>query len=278
MLTDRVFKARDGLALSRLRGLEIGALDRPMVTRADGPIIYVDHVNTAGLVAKYGADPGVDTAAIVDVDAVWAGGRLHDALGGRAPVDYAIASHVVEHVPDLVGWVAQLHEVIRPDGELRLIVPDRRYTFDRARRETSLADVLAAHVTKPMRPGAQAILDYALNIAFVDIVEAWDGTYDDAQPKLRHTAAEALAWAVDATENGTYRDVHCWVFTPRGFLALFGELAALGLMPFACAAFADTEHYQFDFYVRLTPCADAAVAAASWAAMGRQMDEVSPGV
>jgi len=77
-------------------------------------------MNTAALRQKYAADASIDVDDIVEVDAVWGDHTLAQALGGRAPVDYAVASHVIEHVPDMLAWLEELHAVIKPGGDLRL--------------------------------------------------------------------------------------------------------------------------------------------------------------
>jgi hypothetical protein len=126
-----------------------------VVLKHEGEIIYVDHLDTNSLKAKYADDPNVDVSKIVSVDAVWGSRTLLQAVGRS--VDYVIASHVAEHVPDLIGWLGEIREVLRPGGTLRLIVPDKRFTFDIDRRETELADVLAAYVVKARSPMPRAI-------------------------------------------------------------------------------------------------------------------------
>lgn len=63
-----------GLPIDRLSGIEFGALDKPLVRRADGPIVYVDHCHADKLRQTWANDPSVDVQAI-QVDVVW-GGQL----------------------------------------------------------------------------------------------------------------------------------------------------------------------------------------------------------
>jgi SAM-dependent methyltransferase len=115
-----------GLNIQESVGVEIGPLCWPLVRRSEAPnVIYVDHTDTPSLRQKYKDDPHLDVNEIVDVDAVWGRNTLHEAIKGRY-VDYVVASHVVEHVPDLVTWLRELAAVLRPTGEVRLAVPDRR--------------------------------------------------------------------------------------------------------------------------------------------------------
>jgi hypothetical protein len=264
-MPDRRARVLAGLDLAALTGVEIGPLDKPLVARADGSIIYVDHLETEALCQKYAADQHVATDKIVEIDAIWGDNTLAQALGPRAPVDYVIASHVIEHVPDLIAWLDELRQVIKLGGDLRLAIPDRRFSFDFLRRETDLADILDAYVHRARKPRPISILDFALNAAPVDPVAAWDGKLDPASLHTWHTANGALGLAQDAIENDTYHDVHCWVFTPASFVDLFRRAGALGLIRFACREFHDTGSYEIEFFAALTPCDDTSEVEASWA-------------
>src|ERR1700743_1724309 len=109
-------------------GAEIGELCRSVGTGENGTVYYVDHASTPELREKYKNDPLVDIDALVEVDAVWGKESLSEALGGKG-VDYVIASHVLDHVPDLVGWLAETSAILKANGQLRLAVPDKRFTF-----------------------------------------------------------------------------------------------------------------------------------------------------
>jgi hypothetical protein len=268
----RIEKLRSGLNLGSMSGIEIGPLLQPVVTKSEGDVIYVDHLHTESLKVKYADDPNVDISKVVSVDAVWGSQTLSQAVGRR--VHYVIASHVAEHVPDLIGWLGEIREVLHPGGTLRLTVPDKRFTFDIDRRETVLADVLAAYAVKARVPLPHAIIDNALHCTTVDAKAVWDGRY---QPEERTCD---VAWAIniarDAHENGTYRDVHCWVFTPAGFCRLFERLASVDLVRYRCDAFYDTERYELDFTVIMSPCEDPAEASRSWADAASSAQDLPP--
>src|ERR1044072_4726044 len=59
------------LDVSKLVGIEIGALDKPFIQRNDGNSLYVDYTDREGLVEKYRQDPNVNVENIVRVDAIW---------------------------------------------------------------------------------------------------------------------------------------------------------------------------------------------------------------
>jgi predicted SAM-dependent methyltransferase len=261
---DRREKLLSGLDIKGMVGVEIGALCRPLVKRENGRVIYVDHADTATLKLKYQSDPGVSVDDIVDVDVVWGPVPLEECLAEK--VDYVIASHVVEHVPDLISWLEELHSILKQGGELRLIVPDKRFTFDRLRRETVLTDVVYARSVKAKCPWPHIVLDYVANVSKVDGGEVWEGVVDDASLERHHSLQHAINCAMQARE-GIYHDVHCWVFTPNSFALLFRELAAHDLIEFECARFHDTERGSIEFFVNLRPCGDHQRAAESWQQM-----------
>jgi len=257
-------KLIEGLDPARMRGLEIGPLDRPIVPKGQGDVLYADQLPAEALRHKYRDDPEVDLGRIVPVDIVWGEARLREAVGGETSFDYVIASHVAEHVPDLAGWLEEVREVLAPGGSVRLALPDRRFTFDYLRRESTLAELAATALLRPRRPLPGALLDCCLNAVTVDPIAAWSGQLAPSElvPLVRWE--DAMAMARDAIENGGYHDVHCWVFTPTSFARLMDAAAARGLIRFCCAGIRDTEPDDTEFFVTLVPCDDPAEAAATW--------------
>ena len=261
--TDRRFALLAGLDLATTRGLEIGPLHNPILSKSEARVLYVDHVGTAELREKYRNDPHVPSPRIVDVDIVWNGGDLNAACAGSR-FDYVVASHVIEHVPDLIGWLAQLKSVLHPDGTVRLIVPDRRYCFDYRRESSSAVDMILAARAGAIVPGPRQILDFMLNVAPLDLAQAWSGTACGEPPHTRRLYEEAIAVMEHALREGAYHDVHCWVFTPLSFGRLMRQLAAYGLLGFACTQCTATAPNSLDFFVHLLPSDDAGLIASSW--------------
>ena len=269
---------RDGLDLARLEGLEIGALCFPMVHRSDGPITYVDHTTTEALRRTYADNPTIRADDIVTVDAVWGEQDLLDCLGGRR-VDYIMASHVAEHVPDLVTWLGECRSVLKPGGQLRLALPDSRFSHDALRAETRLTDLLAAWLLRARRPQVRDVLDFRLlSSTAIDgpAIFAGTATPRDAVPDVAFDlAVETARWARDLPDR--YFDVHCLVAQARGFAGLMEQLARHGLLPLACASMRDTAPPLFEYYVFMTPCDDPGTAAESWRRVQDTLHDPLPG-
>ncbi len=267
-MSDRRQKIVHDLDIAGGEGLEIGALMWPVVTKDQGRVTYVDWTDTATLREKYAGSGVVDPALIVEVDAIWGEKTLAQAVGEGRRFDYVIASHVIEHVPDLVAWLNEIIEVLKPGGQIRLVVPDKRFTFDFFRRETELSDILNAHMLKARRPLPGLILDYCLNFVVVDMVQIWQRTVDvTAMRRAPDWIAKAHDWAARALDGQEYIDIHCWVFTPVTFGRLMEQMVAEGLVACRCTSFADTAENTNEFFVGMAHEPDAQAAAASWRRM-----------
>lgn len=253
-----------GLNSHDLSGVEIGALASPLVKPEDGRILYVDYTDTASLKEKYRHDPNVVNENIVDVGAIWGSQSLQDCIGTDTKVDYVLASHVIEHVPDLITWLAEIHAILKPGGSLRLAVPDRRYSFDYLRFETRIHDVLDAYLRRARVPLPRLIIEFNSLARVVDCRKAWDGVLDPAHLQPMGTKENGLSLAAQSLADGSYHDVHCWVFTPKSFAELCTELAELDLLNFACDSLIETARGELEFFVSMLPCKGGKAAAASW--------------
>ena len=104
-VTARDLELTSDVDWARQIGLEIGALNNPVVPPNSGNVKFVDYTTSAAL-REYHRDHPDRVANIVQVDVVWPGsGSLVDLLNEDMRFDYAIASHVIEHVPNVLGWV-----------------------------------------------------------------------------------------------------------------------------------------------------------------------------
>ena len=264
------------LDLRRLRGIELGPLDRPIVGYADGDVRYVDFLDSATLRRRH-AHSAIYRADQIHVDYVWRDRSLKEVLGPSFTPDYIIASHVIEHAPDVLGWLKELTDVLSLSGQIRLAIPDKRFTFDFPRQPSSLAEVLAAFDTQARRPMPAAIFDFHLNYAKIPCQEAWLGTdvarSIEKQPldlRLRR-ARQALA-----DQGEEYHDIHCWVFTPKSFAMLCRDLCNLGLLDLACTCFGDTAFGTLEFFVSCQPIQDRDAMVESWGQMARMAHDHEP--
>ncbi len=262
----RTLTMRQGIGAEALRILEIGALDKPIARRSDGEVVYVDVVTDDRLREMHAGNARVDPASLVPVDALWGERRLAECVDRGNGFDLVIASHVAEHVPDLIGWLGEIEEVLKPEGELRLALPDCRFSADALRRETGLGDLLANHVMGARRPTVANVVDFWVHHApRMDGWGRYEGRYSMAGLRPERSLREAIAAGERVRDDpDAYVDVHCWVFQPRSFARAMARLAEEGLVRFACGRLIDPVMPLLEFYAFLRPCRDPAAAAASW--------------
>lgn len=253
-MTDRRGKILGPISLTTSLGLEIGPLHSPLVRRDEGRILYVDYASADILRANF-RHPG-DPAEIVDVDIIWGGSSLRDCVGEA--VDYVVASHVIEHVPDLIGWLLELHAALKPGGMVGLAIPDRRRTFD-IRRPVSLpGEMMEAWLLRRHQPSLRQVFDSAALSKDVAGPEDWragestSGLPAETLGRLEAARDMVVALAGDPT----YIDAHCWVFTPESFLDTAEALHRMGYFPFAIEAFHPTAPGDIEFIVRLRALSD----------------------
>jgi hypothetical protein len=233
------------------KGLEVGALMNPIVTRDMGNICYIDHATTAELQAKYANDPNVDIHKIVNVDYVWGKEGLPELVGQDAPFDYLVASHVIEHVPDFIGWLKEVHAVLKVEGILSLVIPDKRFCFDHHRRLTEASDVVGAFLSRSRKPSPQQVFDCFSSVVRYNGQITWDQTVITTPEKFSPMHSHLDAWNLSSHSvlEGEYVDTHCWVFTPESFFNLLKTLIQIGLLDFSVEKFYETEGCEF--YVSL---------------------------
>ena len=214
-------------------GLEIGPLHRAIVERGMADVSYLDVMDRDGLVAHYAVDDhGVDVTLIPEIDyfLIQPDGRtlsLSEAAKAGAPFDWVMASHVIEHVPDVVGWLADIAELVADDGSLVLAVPDKRYTFDLHRPPTTVGQMLEAHLNQNDRPSVRAVYDHFSTAVDYNHLDLWRGITTSYSARV-HTLQEAMD-NVERTRSGEYVDSHVWLYTPETFLHQMRELRLLGL-------------------------------------------------
>ena len=225
------------------RILEIGPAHNGTFPRRDGyRTTNVDYLDRAGLVEKYAEFPQYSPADIEEVDYVLApGAELAASIPER--FDLVYASHVIEHTTSLVHFLRSCADLLTPGGTLALVVPDKRWCFDRFRERTSLARLIDAADDPPTVHTRGALAEFALYTARRGQVSAWNPAYKGRFAPTHHLAAvESL---LERADSGEYFDMHNWVFTPNHLRLLLHDLHALGYVPLRESYFRNTVGHEF---------------------------------
>ena len=235
--------------------LELGPSVAPRAPRSAGwNVTVVDHATQQELIEKYRDDPRVNVAAIEPVDHVWQGGSLHEAVPAErhGSFDVLIASHVIEHIPDPIGFLQSAQTLLHPErGVLALAVPDKRWCFDYFKQVSTTGEMLEAHRRRAERHNAKTRFDQSAYCAFDDERIGW---CREPLPNLRlpipleEAYQQFQAWTADPA--APYVDCHAWHFTPASFQLLILELGALGLLDWQIDWLAPQPGVEFQTHLR----------------------------
>ncbi len=180
---------------------------------------------------------------------LWSGEPYADLTKGKK-YDWIIASHVIEHMPDLIGFLNNCSDILQPDGVLFLLIPDKRFCFDYFRSVSSLAEVFDAHSSPANSPSLGKALEQILYAADMDGSIAWNAAFP-REPMLSNRIDAALERLKSADHRvSTEEDVHSWVFVPHSFRLLVEDLHAMQLINLRECAFHST--IGCEFYMKLS--------------------------
>lgn len=176
-------------------GVEIGAFDSPIPGISP---IYVDKFNQfAG--KKCLADYPGEASRLPFYDCA---------------LDYVVNSHVIEHLANPVSALVEWERVLKPGGYVYMVVPDRRFTFDRNRALTSPEHMIEDYLTGKDDTDDTHIEDFVFGI-----------DWDEIQPGLlgeeahKHKCANAQHHKNECLA-GNEINIHFHVFEPSNFVAL----------------------------------------------------------
>ncbi len=228
------------------RGVEIGPFFRPVAPKKEGYNVHViDVLSRDQLVSKRPADRD----RIEEVDFIWKGESYAELTGKKKYYDWIIGSHVVEHTPDLVGFLNDCDAILKDDGVLSLAIPDKRFCFDYFRPVTGLSKIIDSHYQHNRAHTPGTIIEFRLHRVRKAGKNSWNssfaGKYNFTE-SLEDDIGNLYASAINEPE---YRDCHAWCFVPHSFRLIVHDLFSLGLIPFQEVSFSPTE--TSEFYITL---------------------------
>ena len=128
----------------RGQGIEIGALHSPLRVPKSAKVKYVDRMSKNDLIKQY---PELNSKYFVPIDIVNDGEKLSKILDFTQ--DFVIANHFLEHCKNPIGAIVNMLRVLKKGGVLYLSIPDKRYSFDIDRPETSIKHLLRDYQQGP---------------------------------------------------------------------------------------------------------------------------------
>lgn len=229
------------------RIVEIGALNGPTFRPGQRNIRFIDYADRDQLINDTAANADVQPEAIVHVDYIVPNANYMDIIDDR--FDLAIANHVIEHIPDLARWFINVHGILAAEGLFFLSIPDKRYTFDYLRTETSITDVVRARSEAYTKPTVSMLFEHYYLRRPLSAEQCWNDEYKEIVAKPGMPIDEALA---HATRNAkTYTSTHCHTFTCKTFEKLLVEMRELGYAPYDLVELHDVDRGANEFHAVL---------------------------
>lgn len=231
------------------KGLEIGPSHNPLAPRKEGyDVQIIDHASKEQLIEKY-KDHNVNLNNIEEVDYIWSGENFEELTGKSNYYDYIIASHLIEHIPDLIRFLQDCATVLNDNGLISLVIPDKRYCFDHFRPISGLSKIIDSYYLNRTIHSPGSVAEYYLNVVSNNGKIAWDINETEENYTFVHSLINAKEGIDSVVEKKIYLDVHAWCFTPSSFRLIIHDLFSLNLISLKETCFFDTEGCEF--YVTL---------------------------
>lgn len=236
--------------LPQAKILEIGAFDNPTFTKDEANISYCDYFSRNELLANYGKSKPKRVQNAVDIDYVIK--DINFAQNINCKFDLIIANHVVEHIPNMIGWLQNLSLILKENGLLFLSVPHKEYTFDKLRTPTSLWELIRNFEQNLVAPSAYQIADQLYYHRPIKAQDVWLKRHQSLIKKQRFAnIQQALEKAKIKIDQDKYVDTHCNVFTYKSFLSVFDELYKGKYIPFFLVSSSNVEKPDNEFHILL---------------------------
>jgi predicted SAM-dependent methyltransferase len=231
--------------------LEIGPSHNPIAPKKAGyNVEIIDYLDQAGLIEKYKKHLSeINLEAIEEVDYVWSGEKYSDLIKKTKHYDWIIAAHLVEHTPDLIGFLNDCESILKDDGQLVLVVPDKRYCFDYFRPHTGISKIIDAHHYRHTIHTPGTVAEYNLNVVARGGRIAWNSELG-GDFSLVHDQDYAIKEMQSVLDKKEFKDVHSWCFVPHSFRLIIQDLHTLGLSQLREVDFYQTEGCEF--YISLS--------------------------
>lgn len=239
------------------RILEIGPLNRPITTKSEFPnCFYCDIRSTEEIKALYTGNNYLETTGItidvntiIDIDYVLKE-NYQKTFGEEDKFDYVIASHVLEHIEDIIDFFNDITSVLKIGGKLCVVYPDKRYCFDHFRESASFRDAYDVY-KRGYAETARMILDF-LSTSIDENAEVVYWSANNLQSLLpKNDIAHSICMYQKTLNGEKMDDVHFWPFTDYTFLKFLYDCVRADLISFTCIKFFPTKENSQQFMLEL---------------------------
>ncbi len=232
--------------------LEIGGGYNPLAPKSKGfNTKTVDHDTAENIYKKYKAQIENNIYSknnkVEYVDYIWKGEFLDNIIKER--FDIVIASHVIEHIPNVLSFLKSTSNLINNDGIVSLAVPDKRYTFDYFRYPSEFGLAVDNYNNKVSKHSDGDVYNNFGYNCEKNGLSSWsnnDGHGEFEIPIKFEDIKKQMK-----LNDSTYVDAHKWVFTPSSFKLFISEANKLGITSLKIVDAFETRTNEFIIHLSL---------------------------
>ena len=236
--------------------IEFGPLNRPLFNKNEfSNIYYADIRDTESIKKLYFGNEylektgiSVDINSIVNIDYVIK--DTYKKTFKNKKFDVAYLSHVVEHMPDIIKFFDEISDILKDDGKLILIYPDKRYCFDHYRNSAAFRDAYATY-KYGIKENARLSFDFSYNVIKENNAEKFWNNCGIINEISQEDLKIAEKYYIMNLNNKVIDDVHFWPFSDFDFLKFIYEMQRAKILSFEIEEFFPTQENTQEFLVVL---------------------------
>jgi hypothetical protein len=152
----------------------------------------------------------------------------------------------------MITFLKECERLLKADGILSLVIPDKRYCFDYFNPVTWTGELLDAYEQKRKKPSPGKVFEHYAGASKCNGHFAW-GQNESGVFSLMHSKEQAReAWELAKTSID-YMGVQNWRFTPSSYRLILADLQILGLTKLSIIKEFDTEGCEFFVTLQKNP-------------------------
>jgi len=190
--------------------LEIGPFCHPACIGSN--VSYADFFNSEELKLKAGL-LGYDKKSVPVIKYILKQKPLSEI---QDKFDLFFSSHCIEHQIDFIQHLIDVENLLANNGKVFLIIPDKRYCFDRYLPLTTIADIIDAHHDSKRSHSLKNIIEHRALTTHNDARRHWLDKNINSPMIIN---SKSILNGISEWQNAGYDyvDVHAWKFTPDSF-------------------------------------------------------------
>lgn len=147
------------------KGIEIGALSAPYRFRSKTKIDYADIMSAKEMrrILRQIPIPDLYPGKLVKPSIILRPPKYGFDMIGDNSVEFVYSSHVLEHTPNILFALKEYLRILKPNGVVYSVIPNKQFTYDNKRKVTSFNKIVHRFEKELLNYELDDALDVVLN-------------------------------------------------------------------------------------------------------------------